>query len=100
MTSSGGIRMTTKAKRLASGKRVAREALPAGSGTGVVWPRGVEHRYGISPQTRDRWEFRGWLPQRDVQIGTVSGWRPETLAAHESLQVPRSRLRVSPRATP
>jgi hypothetical protein len=53
-------------------------------GTSVIWPRGVEERYGISAVTRWRWEHTGKLPARDVSIGGRSGWRPETLAAAES----------------
>lgn len=53
-------------------------------GTSVIWPRGVEERYGISPPTRWRWEKLGRLPARDVNIGGKTGWRPETLAAAET----------------
>ena len=51
-------------------------------GTHVVWPAGVEERYGINPVTRWRWERTGNLPPRDVFCGRRSGWKPETLAAH------------------
>jgi hypothetical protein len=52
------------------------------AGTAVVWPGGVESRYGISATTRWRWEKRGRLPPRDVFIGgEPAGWRPETLVA-------------------
>lgn len=54
------------------------------AGDAVIWPAGVERRYGISPITRWRWERAGKLPARDVHIGGRSGWRPETLAAAES----------------
>ena len=57
---------------------------PMRSGTGVVWPKGVEERYGITYITRWRWERAGLSPPRDVHIGGHSGWRPETLAAAES----------------
>lgn len=54
------------------------------AGTAVIWPAGVEQRYGVSPVTRWRWERAGKLPPRDIHIGGRSGWRPETLAAAES----------------
>jgi predicted DNA-binding transcriptional regulator AlpA len=54
------------------------------AGTVVVWPKGVEERYGISAPTRWRWEHKGLLPARDVHIGGRSGWRPDTLTAAES----------------
>jgi len=55
------------------------------SGTNVVWPRGVEERYGISPPTRWRWEKTGKLPPRDFFVnGVASGWRPATLDAAET----------------
>lgn len=72
------------AKCKAKGKSAAnksRRALQAG--TAVVWPAGVESRYGIAPVTRWKWERDGKLPARDVHIGGRSGWRPETLAAAE-----------------
>lgn len=53
-------------------------------GTAVIWPSGVEERYGISPITRWRWEKSGRLPARDVNLGGKTGWRPETLAAAEA----------------
>ncbi len=52
-------------------------------GNAVVWPRGAEERYGISPPTRWRWEKSGRLPPRDVNLGGKTGWRPETLEAAE-----------------
>lgn len=61
-------------------------------GTVVVWPSGVEERYGISAPTRWRWEKgdkkRGLaprLPPRDVSVGGKTGWRPETLAQAEKI---------------
>ncbi len=54
------------------------------SGERVVWPAGVQARYGISGVTRWRWEREGKLPARDVHIGGRSGWRPETLDAAEA----------------
>lgn len=55
-----------------------------GHGTRIVWPRGIEERYGISDVTRWRWERIGKLPPRDVFIGgTAAGWRPETLERWE-----------------
>jgi predicted DNA-binding transcriptional regulator AlpA len=53
------------------------------AGTAVVWPSGVEVRYGISSPTRWRWERNGRLPARDVNLGGKTGWKPETLAAAE-----------------
>ena len=53
------------------------------AGTAVVWPSGVEQRYGISAVTRWRWEKQGRLPPRDFEVGGKTGWRPETLAAIE-----------------
>jgi predicted DNA-binding transcriptional regulator AlpA len=55
-------------------------------GTAVVWPRGVEERYGISAPTRWRWEKLGLLPPRDIKVGGRTGWRPQTLATAEALQ--------------
>jgi len=52
-------------------------------GTVVVWPSGVQERYGISAPTRWRWEKLGVLPARDVSVGGKTGWRPETLAQAE-----------------
>lgn len=54
------------------------------SGTSVVWPAGVEQRYGISAVTRWRWERAKKLPPRDVTIGGRKGWRPATLAEAEN----------------
>jgi predicted DNA-binding transcriptional regulator AlpA len=68
--------MTIKGKRI--GPR---------QGTVVVWPRGVEERYGISAPTRWRWEKLGLLPPRDIKIGGRTGWRPQTLVAAEALQI-------------
>ena len=55
----------------------------AGAGTRVIWPGGVQERYGISKPTRWRWEKTGRLPPRDVNLGGKTGWRPETLEAAE-----------------
>lgn len=51
----------------------------------VVWPKGLERRYGISDTTRWRWEREGKLPARDVNIGGRTGWKPETLASAETV---------------
>lgn len=59
-----------------------RRAAPR-SGTDVVWPKGLEERWGISPPTRWRWEKIGRIPPRDVNIGGKTGWRPATVAAAE-----------------
>jgi hypothetical protein len=54
------------------------------AGTAVIWPLGVQERYGISAVTRWRWERAGHLPPRDVFIGgKPAGWRPLTLEAAE-----------------
>jgi hypothetical protein len=58
-------------------------------GTVVVWPSGLEERYGISAPTRWRWEKRGLLPPRDVSVGGRTGWRPETLAQAEKIGGPK-----------
>jgi predicted DNA-binding transcriptional regulator AlpA len=52
-------------------------------GSAVIWPKGIEDRYGISAPTRWRWERDGKLPRRDVHVGDKSGWRPETIEAAE-----------------
>ena len=53
-------------------------------GSRIVWPKGLEARFGVSAITRWRWEKSGKLPPRDVFIGGLAkGWRPETLAAAE-----------------
>lgn len=63
----------------------ARKRAPAPKrtdGTRCIWPKGVEHRYGISDTTRWRWEREHRLPPRDVYVdGKPVGWRPETLDA-------------------
>lgn len=57
---------------------------PRAGGTAVIYPKGVEIRYGISLSTRWRWERQGRLPARDVYIGGVAvGWRPSTIEAAE-----------------
>jgi len=53
-------------------------------GSAVIWPSGIEERYGISSITRWRWERAGKLPPRDVHIGGRSGWKPTTIEAAES----------------
>ena len=52
-------------------------------GTHVIWPSGVEERYGITSVTRWRWERAGKLPPRDVNVGGKTGWKPETLESAE-----------------
>lgn len=77
------------------------------SGTEVVWPAGVELRYGISAVTRWRWERAGKLPPRDLHIGGRSGWRPDTLkaaeasgkdATHNPSQIVADGRRIEPKA--
>jgi hypothetical protein len=56
------------------------------AGTAVIWPKGLEVRYGISPATRWRWERSdpSQLPKRDVFVGGIAvGWKPETLEKAE-----------------
>jgi hypothetical protein len=53
-------------------------------GEAVIWPRGLEQRYGISAITRWRWERGGHLPPRDVNVGGKTGWKPSTLTAADS----------------
>jgi hypothetical protein len=44
----------------------------------------LEQQYGISPETRLRWEKTGRLPARDVHVGgLLVGWKPATLEAAE-----------------
>src|SRR3954471_15432824 len=57
-------------------------------GTEVVWPAGVELRYGISSITRWRWERAGKLPARDVSIGGRTGWKPQTLDEAQQIDAP------------
>lgn len=53
---------------------------PALGGTAVIFPRGLEVRYGWSAPTRWRAERDGRVPPRDFYIGgRPVGWRPETL---------------------
>jgi hypothetical protein len=52
------------------------------AGSRVIWPKGLEERWGISPVTRWRYEKSGKIPARDVHIGQ-GGWRPETIEAAE-----------------
>jgi len=59
-------------------EKVKRSAGPR-AGSHVIWPKGIEARYGISAPTRWRWERAGTLPKRDIAIGGRTGWRPETL---------------------
>lgn len=67
--------------------RPARRA--RGVGLSIVWPRGLEQRYGISAPTRWRWERDRKLPARDVFVGGVAvGWRPETLEAADRGELP------------
>lgn len=67
-------------KRIPKDRR--KRPAPVG-GAVVVWPAGVEARYGITAVTRWRWERDGRLPARDVHVGGRDGWRPETLEAFE-----------------
>ncbi len=72
------IQPTDKLPRKRSPKR------PHTGGTRVIYPRGIEERFGISTATRWRWERSERLPARDVFVGGQAvGWRPETLEAAE-----------------
>lgn len=76
-TSADSAERTRKPKRVRDSGRV------------VIYPRGVELRYGISLSSRWRWERDGKLPRRDVYIGgNAVGWRPETLETAERGQRP------------
>jgi predicted DNA-binding transcriptional regulator AlpA len=69
---------------------------PRLSGTAVIYPRGLEARYGWSSPTRWRAERDGRVPKRDVFIGGEAvGWRPETLEAAERGE---GRVTSSPKA--
>jgi hypothetical protein len=49
-------------------------------GSGIVYPKGCEEFFGVSPVTRWRWERLGKLPPRDAFVGgRAAGWKPETL---------------------
>lgn len=76
--------MTNKSRKPASDGQATRKL--SGGGTEVIWPRGLQERYGISDVTRWRWERENKLPPRDVFVGGRSGWKPATLAAYESGQ--------------
>jgi predicted DNA-binding transcriptional regulator AlpA len=57
---------------------------PRLGGSHVVYPRGLEDRYGWSDTTRWRAERDGKVPPRDVFIGGKAvGWRPSTLETAE-----------------
>lgn len=52
------------------------------AGTHIIWPAGVDDRYGIDACTRWRWEQDKKLPPRDAFVGGEAvGWKPETLDA-------------------
>jgi predicted DNA-binding transcriptional regulator AlpA len=80
---------TVQARSLAASEPTARptrrgKAVALKSGTAVIWPAGIQARYGISAPTRWRWEKTGRLPPRDVSIGGRTGWRPETIVKAET----------------
>jgi hypothetical protein len=77
----GNRRTNSRSNAAPRGKRIALKR-----GTAVIWPAGVEERYGISAPTRWRWEKTGRLPARDVNLRGKSGWRPETIEAAERQQ--------------
>lgn len=55
------------------------------AGSACVWPSGLEAMYGVSSETRRRWERAGLLPARDFYLaGKAVAWRPETIAAATS----------------
>jgi predicted DNA-binding transcriptional regulator AlpA len=66
-------------------KAARKPKTPRLAGSAVIYPRGLEERYGWSAPTRWRAERDGRVPPRDFFIGgRAVGWRPETLAAAES----------------
>lgn len=76
------VKRKVRAARAADEKEMPEKvARSPREGTNVVWPKGVEARYGISAPTRWRWEKQGKLPPRDVCIGDKTGWKPSTLPA-------------------
>lgn len=53
-------------------------------GDAIIWPKGIEQRYGITKTTRWQWEQKGKLPPRDVHIGGEPlGWKPSTIEGME-----------------
>lgn len=55
---------------------------PRVGGEVVIYPRGLQPRYGWSSTTAWRAERDGRLPRRDVFCGGKAvGWRPATLEA-------------------
>ncbi len=72
----------TEADAALRGEKPKRRAAPR-LGTDVIWPKGLEERWGISANTRWRWEKLGRIPARDVDIAGKTGWRPATIAAAE-----------------
>jgi hypothetical protein len=73
--------MKTTGKKVAGRVAGARVTCRA-AGTHLVWPSGVQQRYGVSKATVWQWEQRGKLPPRDAFIdGKPVGWKPETLDA-------------------
>ena len=75
----------SKSKAEGSVDRPAKAKHGLRRGEVVIWPKGVEVRYGISAPTRWRWERDGKLPARDFNIGGRTGWRLETLDAAERI---------------
>lgn len=55
---------------------------PRAAGTGIIWPRGLRDRYGVSGVTIWRWQRAGRLPARDAFLnGVAVGWKPSTIDA-------------------
>jgi predicted DNA-binding transcriptional regulator AlpA len=50
----------------------------------VLWRRDLAARYGVCRETVWRWQQSGTIPAPDVRLGRRSGWRVETIRAHES----------------
>lgn len=80
--------MSTNAKRKpqpstrqAADHEAAEDTPPAARSSrpqGVIWLGDLERFYGISPQTRWRWERDGQLPARNVHVGG-GGWLADSL---------------------
>jgi hypothetical protein len=53
-------------------------------GTNVIWPHGLQLRYGVSGMMIWKWQKDGKLPARDVFVGgRAFGWKPETIERAE-----------------
>lgn len=83
-----------RAAKRPRGRPVGSEVECRTKGTEVIWPKGLEERYGISKTTRWLWEQQGKLPPRDFHVGNKpEGWYLSTIEAAErgELRVPFER---------